>query len=869
MTRSCGNSARMSRARRKWPVPALVFTAALCAGPPTVTAADAVTGTAVARPTAQRTLAVVRGTVTNSYTSAGIPGATVTFATLTTSKTATTDANGAYTVILPANAYYDVTMAAENYQPYSVSGSFVRRIGNNLSRALEPVARVLTSAVVEGVAEPGATLDLTGTCTPLDGSTVLSTEWVQTGGTMADIADWMAAQTTATLAPVSAFKDALIHALKEPPLGNDELPPNVPPPPGEFVGGLQDRFQVVGIVPYTLEHATGVGLEFVCETTSGVYTAEQELATKVPWVVTTGLRTVPINVAALLHAKENLLGYQWQILSRPPGSSAALADAETQSPWFTPDASGIYEIQENLSGHVLTVHAGLYHGAIDPLLTINSVVFGDGLPVGDENCTSCHDGTLAPDAFTPWRETGHAHAFSDGLNTNDHFSDRCFSCHAVGVNADAFNAGMDDTPNYQSFLTSGLLNNPNPDNWLDMLLSYPDTARLANIQCENCHGPQSYTQAHQQGEPRVSIASEVCASCHGEPARHGRYQQWQLSRHANYELAVDEGDSGNCSRCHTGNGFVAWSKLDFDKDASVAVTWDAETVHPQTCATCHGPHETGTLSGDDPIAGVRIEGDSPELIAGYKAIGIGKGALCITCHNTRRGMRNDDVFAGLSDSDKTRGPHGPTQGDLMMGQNAYFVDVGIRGKHSLIDDTCVTCHMEETPPPAQLSYNQSGTNHTFFASDQVCAKCHGSLNADGVRGTVTSLMANLAAAQGEGYETLLKKSLPATIGGDCGNTLVTDASEIAGVTWNSSTSITVALTSGASCTRNPNAITVTWPGVTNLYQLSLLPEGGDGALVKAAWNYSMSNNDGSLGLHNPGFTTEMLQAALNAVSAIQ
>jgi hypothetical protein len=236
--------------------------------------------------------------------------------------------------------------------------------------------------------------------------------------------------------------------------------------------------------------------------------------------------------------------------------TAVLADADTQSRWLTSDTSGAYEILEGLSGKLLTMHSGLYHGAIDPVLTANSVQFGDGLPVGDENCTSCHDDSIAPDAFTPWRQTGHAHAFSDRLNTNGHFSEECFGCHAVGFNPESFNAGFNDTPNYLAFVNSGLLGNPDPNNWLDMLLSYPDTARLANIQCENCHGPQSYTEAHQLGAPRVSVASEVCGSCHGEPARHGRYQQWQLSGHSNYELAVDEGDSNNCSRCHTANGFI-------------------------------------------------------------------------------------------------------------------------------------------------------------------------------------------------------------------------------------------------------------------------------------------------------------------------
>ena len=117
--------------------------------------------------------------------------------------------------------------------------------------------------------------------------------------------------------------------------------------------------------------------------------------------------------------------------------------------------------------------------------------------------------------------------------------------------------------------------------------------------CENCHGPQTFGAPHQRvdGAPRVSLASNVCAQCHGEPARHGRYQQWQLSGHANYELAMEEGSSDSCSRCHTGNGFVAWQELGFDPDENVdASQWTSDEIHPQTCATCHDPHAIGTTT---------------------------------------------------------------------------------------------------------------------------------------------------------------------------------------------------------------------------------------------------------------------------------
>ncbi|NIV48378.1 MAG: hypothetical protein GWN46_17055, partial [Gammaproteobacteria bacterium] len=248
-------------------------------------------------------------------------------------------------------------------------------------------------------------------------------------------------------------------------------------------------------------------------------------------------------------------------------------------------------------------------------------------------------------------------------------------------------------------------------------------------------------------EPRVSLSSDVCATCHGEPLRHARFQQWQLSGHANYELAIDEGDSGNCSRCHTGNGFLTWLPILLgdepgDPTASIEVDWAIDETHPQTCVTCHDPHAIGTTSGSDPNATVRISGDTPQLIAGFKAIGAGKGAICMTCHNSRRGLRNDAMFADIATtSEAARAPHGSAQTDVLMGENAFFVNVGVRGPHSFVEDTCVTCHMEATPPPDVLSYNQGGTNHTFFASPDICSECHSEIvDADVLQRIVDEIM---------------------------------------------------------------------------------------------------------------------------------
>ena len=107
----------------------------------------------------------------------------------------------------------------------------------------------------------------------------------------------------------------------------------------------------------------------------------------------------------------------------------------------------------------------------------------------------------------------------------------------------------------------------------------------------------------------------------------------------------------------------------------------------------------------------------------------------MTCHNSRADVpRNDATWASLSTSQKTGSPHHGVQADLVMGQNMYFTGgVPLPGKHALIEDVCVTCHMDATQPPDILSYNQAGTNHTFAADPGICVECHGACRRDACR----------------------------------------------------------------------------------------------------------------------------------------
>jgi hypothetical protein len=738
-------------------------------------------------------------------------------------------------------------------------------------QAQDPVE---VSVDVSGIAEPGGSVQATANVTINDGSTVQSTSWMQVGGAEVTLSGTSGQTITVTFPSEQAYKDYLIHVLMEPPITEEQLPPNVPLPEGEFPAGLQNRFQVVGVNPFALEHTAATVLEVTVTTSSGTYHGEGDIVAAVPWKVSTGLLNVPVGVPVLLHGKDQDT-YDWT-LSAPGGSGAVLIDDSSQNPQFVPDVSGHYSIMvtDNETDEMITmpVYAGTWLGVIVDQDE-------EGRPIADSSCTGCHNDKVAEDTFTPWAQTGHAEIFSSQLDTSTHYGEGCFACHTVGFDHTADNDGVDEATDYQAFLDSGLINNPG-DNWTAVLQEYPHTARLANIQCENCHGPQvggAHLPDDPEGEPRVSLSANVCATCHGEPLRHARFQQWQLSPHANYELAIDEGSSGSCSRCHTGNGFLAWLPVLTGEEPGdplddVEVTWTEDETHPQTCQTCHDPHAIGTTTGTGTNATVRISGDTPPLIAGFTATDVGRGAICMTCHNSRRGLRNDDTFNQYyGTSEAARAPHGGVQTDVLMGQNAYLVEVGQRANHSLtsnVQDTCVTCHMEETPPPPDLAYNLGGTNHTFYASADICQNCHTNLTADTIQGPVEEQLIQLQDMIENALYNLIDELTEAGNTIDVnGDATITDAGQIAEIEFGEShgrQAMALELTDGTSI------------GLTRMSDIDVVPPMGEALdlyrhanpfLIKAGWNYNLLHSDGSLGVHNPLFTFEILDRSTAALAS--
>ncbi len=784
------------------------------------------------------------GTVTNSANQ-GAPVADATIKTnpVVPNVTIKTNANGQYSTKLPVGTY-SLTVTATNFQSVDTSASVLAAVTQTMDFALDPVSNVMMEVSgMPAAAAPGESFGLAMTVTPMDGSTVQSYSWSQSGSATATIADETTANPTVTLADTSAYKQALLDHLN-----------------------VQDRFAILGVDPHAFELGTSVTLHCDVTTTSGSYAHEVDVPAAVPFAAwSTSLRNVPTKVPVLLEGKDQA-SYDW-VLGRPVNSTATLMDATTRFPWFVPDVPGTYTLTvTDLAASMpfqLPVYAAEWEGAI---------VGQDAEGRPTTICaTACHS-LIFPEKFDQWAHTGHAEIFTQNIDTGGHYGPDCFACHTVGYNTSAANKGFDDTTNFQGFLDAMFPNgvsHPDPDNWTTVIAQWPDQARKANIQCESCHGPNGIGGAHANmsaGDARISVSAEVCGSCHGEPPRHARYQQWQESGHGNFATAIAEGTNGSCAKCHTAQGFLEWFANGCDPSFHGTAVPEGE-IQPITCVVCHDPHDVGTVSGETNNAHMRLEGDSPPLLGGFTAYGMGKGAMCIVCHNTRRGEANDVIT-----STPDRAPHGGAQGDVLMGENAFFVTSGVRGPHSLITNTCTTCHIKLTPPPADLSYQLGGTNHTFEANTSICSDCHGLFDANSLMALTQS---RLAALQVE-IQTAIEKEIrfhtdngrSVRITGDVGGTATTI--DITGTSVINSIEL---LDSHGRSAMNIDVDGVVYGGVQLNGGTQIIAGGSpDGRLLsnsysnaedilaKSCWNFFVMHNDSSSGIHNPGWVTEIIAA---------
>ncbi|MCL4478116.1 MAG: carboxypeptidase regulatory-like domain-containing protein [Deltaproteobacteria bacterium] len=583
------------------------------------------------------------------------------------------------------------------------------------------------------------------------------------------------------------------------------------------------------------------------------------------------------------------------IISKPAGSNAVVTNVAA-SPYtvvtFTPDVAGLYTIKETTTGIYFTIAAGTWMGAID----------GSG-GYSNSSCSACHNGTITGN-FAPWFQTQHASMFTRGiegligdgtvgpsgyepadippydsspipLTTNE----VCLSCHTVGYDQAplANNDGFDDVMKTLGWAFPDTLQ---LSNWTNMLSNYAGLAALSNIQCENCHGP-SNSQAHHSTnqaydlQARVGWDAGVCSQCHDSNG-----PDWAISPHANLDLSLSEAtiqgmgsNAAHCGRCHSAQGFNAYIDqvssgvnngmqnlvgLNLTQLAALGLT--VSQVQPQTCQACHDPHNAANPDQ------LRVYGNTFTLAAGFTADSVGAGAICMECHNTRNGLRNDSVpVADYS------APHTPSQADILMGQSSYFT--GITGtttiyvsKHANIADTCVTCHMVYNPN------NPGGapSSHVWTINPQdqgtICQNCHGSgVTGYGLQTEVQGLLNQL--------ETNLSNTVIAAINFSASSGYTIWASN----TKTIATPVTAAAfsevhgqqgyqlwdSSNATFTLAMGSITATTGSAPGpVFWINSAANPLTTTVLEAGWNYALVNSDGSLGIHNPTYILTILNDTL-------
>jgi hypothetical protein len=551
----------------------------------------------------------------------------------------------------------------------------------------------------------------------------------------------------------------------------------------------------------------------------------------------TGNRNVPIGQRVYVNSGAGT-GNAWTLdKTGATGSAAALDSTTNQLVSFVADKAGKYVLATG--GNSITVYAGDWVGA---------VVGGSGGPGAesvsvDSTCTTCHaPSSLALDMFTPWAGTNHAIKFAKGLvgdNGTSWSVTGCGTCHTVGYDLGVTNNGFDDLQKTAGWTMPAMSSTA----WstLASTTDAPTKAmlKMTNIQCENCHGPNGAGGGHmagtgstsvgtqnqylrEYGNPRVSFSGETCATCHAAGTGHHLYSEWKTTdpvsgmghsansatvgaiAHALSGSGAAQTLNGHCGRCHSAQGFVQYADqvtAGNPGNLTYVAGVNASNVEPVTCTACHDPH-----SDKNPNQ-LRIFGDTPTLASGFSMAGVGKGALCMTCHNSRNGTAvvvdttrtcttdaNCQNVAGKPDgycaAPKTGGatkycvtgndawlhednqtydagkgagnptgfsaPHQACQTDVFAGRNAYFMgnSLPMTSRHAAVEDTCVGCHMANNPA-THLSHGTPAINgHEFRITDAnkgtLCAACHSaSVNGEGIQGQVESLLGTLDAKMGQ------------------------------------------------------------------------------------------------------------------------
>lgn len=472
---------------------------------------------------------------------------------------------------------------------------------------------------------------------------------------------------------------------------------------------------------------------------------------KGPWNMQNGLRAVGIGSRSYFKADTTGSGAvgtpTWTLTAKPAGSTTVLDSAAGK--WLNsirPDLTGQYIVSATVGGQTAsdTIFAGSYVGV------------GSDASAG----CFCHAAALpstpstAAAIKTSWSTSVHATMFKRGITGYEEvergkgaYAASCIKCHVTGWDTTAAAAngnfgklakasGWDTTwyKGLETYAGDYWITTGDTSKWV--LLSGTEKA-VANIGCEQCHGPAS---GHNTSGDKMKIGRTidpgVCNQCHDGSGKHSIGTYFRKSLHGIAELATPaEGGRSNCQPCHTGKGFIYY--MDHNKDTTgLAAAWNATAdAGPITCVACHDPHGS---SNPGQLRTMTLKGDT--LRNGYKvpvALASKTGNLCGNCHNARYDVRvrvapAKSPYYGFS---SRFGPHYSGQMDMYLGTSGYqFGDTTLTGvgTHQGLEGGCVTCHMQDRPTIGSNMSHSFGFDTllsagTTYKPTNICGTCHGEI----------------------------------------------------------------------------------------------------------------------------------------------
>jgi predicted CXXCH cytochrome family protein len=560
-----------------------------------------------------------------------------------------------------------------------------------------------------------------------------------------------------------------------------------------------------------------------------------------------GLSTVPIGQPVYLDAQVNIQipvsdiqSVTWALTSVPLGSvtNGLLTDSPLGAnvPVYKPADRLLYQVagrtvlRPDVRGQYV-VTATITTGASGTTNVTQTLTAG--MYMGVNTCELCHSGGLiAPNKYELWTNTLHATKFSrsiDGLV--GFYSSSCISCHTVGYdnNALAVNGGFDDVAKQLGWTFPTVLTN---GNWAGMPAALQN---VANIQCENCHGPGS-EHAYALGDTSrisVSFSAGDCGQCHDAKTHHVKNPEWANSKHAITTRIPSGANRINCVRCHTPAGFKGYIENMGNTNGYATNT----VYEAMSCAGCHDPHDATNPHQ------LRAGTNTITLSSGTTVTGAGFGTFCMNCHQSRTGSVTNSIVnypLGLPTwaNGSSFGPHDSPVADMLEGVNGweYGQSIPSSAHRFAVENTCVGCHMQSVnaSDPAFLKAGGHTMNMSYDAVTAgvtntvdmvgICSQCHGPINSfdmprDDYNGDGII----------EGVQTEVQHLL------DKLSTL------LPGSAWRADGNY-----AGAGVVQTSASVKTNWQS----------------RYLKAAWNFQLVANDKSRGVHNAPYAVGLLKASI-------